>query len=134
TRKVELLAESARTRLDRLQDVQGSITLLVEASEVTGAAEHEQLVVARRLAALYQQTEQPRERLAVLERQAHLEGNEVARSELRSEAAKLAESIGDTDRALSLLERRVERDPPDVSALDARIGILESQERWDDLV
>src|SRR5690606_10070602 len=32
TRKVELLAEAARTRLDRLTDTQGAIELLVEAS------------------------------------------------------------------------------------------------------
>ena len=134
TRKVQLLAEAARTRLDRLQDTQGAIDLLVEAGGVTGASEHEQLVVARRLAALYAQTEQPRERLSVLERQAHLEANDAARAAILSEAAKLAESLGDTDRALSLWERRVDSDPSDVSALDARIAILESQQRWDDLV
>ena len=134
TRKVELLGEAARTRLERLQDMPGAITLLVEASDVNGASEHEQLGVARRLAALYAQTEQPKERLGVLERQAHLEGNDVARAAILSEAAKLAESLGDTDRALSLWERRVDSDPSDVSALDARIGILESQQRWDALV
>lgn len=134
TRKVQLLAEAARTRLDRMQDTQGAIGLLVEASGVSGASEHEQLVVSRRLAALYAQTEQPRERLAVLERQAHLEANDAARAAILSEAAKLAESLGDTDRALSLWERRVDSDPSDVSALDARIAILESQQRWDDLV
>lgn len=134
TRKVMLLAESAKTRLDRLQDTQGAIGLLVEASAVNGAAEHEQLVVARRLAGLYAETNQPKERLAVLERQAHLEANEGARAAILSEAAKLAESLGDTDRALSLWERRVDSDPSDVSALDARISILESQQRWDDLV
>jgi len=134
TRRVELLAESARTRLDRLGDTEGAIKLLVEAGGVSGAAEHEQLVVARRLAALYAQTDRPKERLAVLERQAHLEGNDVARASILSEAAKLAESLGDTDRALTLWERRVDSDPSDLSALDARISILESQQRWDDLV
>ena len=134
TRKVELLAEAARTRLERMTDVEGSIKLLVEASAVNGAAEHEQLAVARRLAALYAQTNRPKERLAVLERQAHLEASDVARASILSEAAKLAESLGDTDRALSLWERRVDSDPSDLSALDARIGILENQQRWDDLV
>ncbi len=134
TRKVELLAEAARTRLERLKDTKGSIELLVEASAVSGASEHEQLSVARRLAELYAQTEQPRERLGALERQAQLEGNESIRAGILSDAAKLAESLGDTDRALSLWERRVSSDPSDVSALDARIGLLESQQRWDDLV
>ncbi|MDB4953534.1 MAG: Tetratricopeptide 4 [Myxococcales bacterium] len=134
TRRVELLAESARTRLERQSDTDGAIKLLVEASAISGASEHEQLVVARRLAGLYEKTNQPKERLAVLERQAHLEANDTARAGILSEAAKLAESLGDTDRALSLWERRVDSDPSDLSALDARIGILESQQRWDDLV
>ncbi|MBX3155744.1 MAG: hypothetical protein KF773_07080 [Deltaproteobacteria bacterium] len=134
TRRVELLGEAARTRLDKLDDVEAAIKLLVEASGINGASEHEQLGVARRLAALYAQTNRPRERLGVLERQAHLEANDAARSAILSEAAKLAETLGDTDRALSLWERRIDSDPNDLSGLDARIGILESQERWDDLV
>nr|MBA3500899.1 hypothetical protein [Deltaproteobacteria bacterium] len=134
TRKVELLGEAARTRLERLTDTEGSIKLLVEASEVSGAAEHKQLGIARRLAALYAQANRPRERLGVLERQAHLEPNEGARSAILAEAAKLAETLGDTERALTLWERRIDSDPNDLSGLDARIGILEAQERWDDLV
>jgi tetratricopeptide (TPR) repeat protein len=134
TRKVQLLAEAARTRLDRMHDKRQAIELLVEASGINGAGEQEALGVARRLAALYADTDQPKERLAVLERQAHLEANDVARAAILSEAAKLAESLGDTDRALQLWERRVDSDPSDLSALDARIGILETQQRWDDLV
>lgn len=134
TRRVELLGESARTRLERLQDTEAAIKLLVEASGISGASETEQLAVARRLAALYAQTNRPKERLNVLERQAHLEANEGARSAILSEAAKLAESLGDTERALSLWERRIDSDPSDLSGLDARIGILETQQRWDDLV
>ncbi len=134
TRQVELLAESARTRLDRAHDVDGAIKLLVEASGINGASENEQLSVARKLAALYAQTNRPKERLAVLERQAYLEANEGARSSILSEAAKLAESLGDTERALSLWERRIDSDPSDTSGLDARIGILQAQQRWDDLV
>jgi len=134
TRRVELLGEAARTRLERLNDTEGAIRLLVEASATTGASEHEQLLVARRLAALYAQTNRPRERLGMLERQAQLEASEVAKSSILSEAAKLAETLGDTERALALWERRIDSDPSDLSGLDARIGILDSQERWDDLV
>jgi tetratricopeptide (TPR) repeat protein/Tfp pilus assembly protein PilF len=134
TRQVELLGEAARTRLERLSDTEGAIKLLVEASATTGASEHEQLSVARRLAALYAQTNRPRERLGMLERQAQLEASEVARSSILSEAAKLAETLGDTERALALWERRIDSDPNDLSGLDARIGILDNQERWDELV
>ncbi|HVK82924.1 MAG TPA: hypothetical protein VM513_02400, partial [Kofleriaceae bacterium] len=134
TRRAELLGESARTRLERLNDVDAAISLLVEAAAVSGAAESEQLTIARRLAALYEKTERHEERLGVLERQAQLEGNEVARSAILSEAAKLAEQLGDTERALKLWERRGDSDPSDTSGFDARIGILETQERWDELV
>nr|HEX4316875.1 hypothetical protein [Kofleriaceae bacterium] len=134
TRRVELLGEAARTRLERLTDVPGSIELLVEAAAVSGANEATQLGIARRLAALYSQTNLPRERLGMLERQAHLEPSDGARAAILGEAAKLAESLGDTDRALLLWERRIDSDPSDLSGLDARIAILESQQRWDDLV
>jgi len=134
TRKVALLGEAARTRIDRLSDVEAAIVLLVEAAATTGASEPEQLLVVRRLAGLYAQTNRPRERLGMLERQALLEANEGTRSAILSEAAKLAESLGDTERALALWERRIDSDPSDLSGLDARITILETQERWDDLV
>jgi tetratricopeptide (TPR) repeat protein len=134
TRRVELLGEAARVRLDRLNDIERAIQLLVEASAIQGARDQTQFKVARRLAALYEKTDRPRERLDVLERLAQLEANDAARSILLAEAAKLAESLGDTERALSLWERRIDSDPNDLSGLDARIGILESQERWDDLV
>jgi lipopolysaccharide biosynthesis regulator YciM len=134
TRQVELLREAARTRIERLDDVDGAIALLVEASHATGAAEHEQLTVSRKLATLYAQTNRPRERLGMLERQAQLEATDAARSSILSEAAKLAESLGDTERALLLWERRIDSDPSDLSGLDARIGILGAQQRWDDLV
>lgn len=134
TRKVGLLAESARIRLERLTDTDGAIELLREAQAVEGASETEQLAVARRLAALYGETGRTKDRLAALERQARLEANDIARAATLSEAAKLAESLGETDRALSLWEQRVDSDPSDTSALDARIALLESQQRWDDLV
>ncbi|HWU87354.1 MAG TPA: hypothetical protein VN253_08765, partial [Kofleriaceae bacterium] len=63
TRRVELLGEAARTRLDRLDDVESAIGLLVEAAAINGAAEHAQFAVARRLAGLYEKTNRPRERL-----------------------------------------------------------------------
>ncbi len=134
TRRTELLGEAARARLDRLQDVERAIALLVEASQITGASETEQLGVARRLSALYGQTNRPKERLGTLERQAQLEPNAPAKSALLSEAARLAEQLGETEKALSLWERRIDSDPSDLSGLDARIGILENQQRWDELV
>ena len=77
---VELLAEAARTRLERLHDTEGAIKLLVEASAVSGAAEHEQLGSRAASPRSTRRPTGPRERLGVLERQAHLEANDVARA------------------------------------------------------
>ena len=134
TRRTELLAEAAKTRLERLTDVEGSIKLLVEATDIPGAAESEQLKVARKLSALYAQTNRPKERLGVLERQAQLEPSGAQRSSILSEAARLAEELGETEKALALWGMRIESDPSDSSGLDARINILDNQQRWDELV
>ncbi|MBP9088028.1 MAG: tetratricopeptide repeat protein, partial [Kofleriaceae bacterium] len=134
TRAVELLSKAAKTRLDRLQDTDGAIALYEKAAMISGAAEQEQLIVVRRLNALYAQADRSVDRLMVLERQAALEPLDSTKNSLLSEAAKLAESLGQADRALALWEQRSDSDPADVSGLDARIALLESQGRWDDLV
>lgn len=134
TRAVELLSKAAKTRLDRLQDTDGAIALYERAAMISGAAEQEQLIVVRRLNALYAQADRSIDRLMVLERQAALEPLDSTKNSLLSEAAKLAESLGQADRALALWEQRSDSDPADVSGLNARIALLESQGRWDDLV
>lgn len=134
TRKVQLLAEAGRTQLEVLHDIDAAILVLQEAQSVSEAEYGEQVGVNRRLAELYQRTNRLPERLSTLERLAAVESSDTARSNILGEAAKLAESLGETDRALALWERRIDADPADVSGLDARITLLESQNRWDDLV
>ena len=134
TRRVELLAEAARTRLDLLDDPPGAIELLQRALAENGIAEREQLMVCRRLSELYARTDQPRERLAILDRLGELEHDNASRRVVLGEAARLAESLGETDLALALWRRRIDRDPNDLAALDALIALLESVERWTDLI
>ena len=134
TRKVALLAEAGRTRLEVLHDAEAAIRTLQEAQQVTDADAAEQIAVNRRLAELYARAGRLPERLSTLERLAQVEPSDTARSNILGEAAKLAESLGETDRALSLWERRMVADPSDLSGLDARISLLENQNRWDDLV
>ncbi len=134
TRKVALLAEAGRTQLEVLHDVDAAIAVLQEAQRAEDADHAEQIGVNRRLAELYQRTNRLPERLSTLERLAAVESSDSARSSILGEAAKLAESLGETDRALALWERRIDADPADVSGLDARITLLENQNRWDDLV
>lgn len=134
TRKVSLLGEAARTRLELLHDSDGAIRTLQEAQQVTDAAVPEQIGINRRLAELYARAGRLAERLSTLERLAQVEPLDSARSNILGEAARLAESLGETDRALALWERRMVADPTDLSGLDARIALLENQQRWDELV
>jgi len=134
TRRVELLAEAARTKLDLLDDAPGAIDLYQEALAQEGAGEREQLLVCRRLSELYSRVDRQRERLDVLERMADLEKGDANRLAVVGEAARLAESLGDFERALALWQRRIDSDPNDVPALDARITLLEAREHWNDLV
>jgi tetratricopeptide (TPR) repeat protein len=133
-RRVELLAEAARTKLDLLDDPSGAIDLYQEALAQEGAGEREQLLVCRRLSELYSRVDRQRERLDVLEKLGQLEKGDANRRAVVGEAARLAESLGYTDRALALWQRQIDSDPGDVPALDARITLLEAASKWDDLV
>jgi len=133
-RRVELLAEAARTRLELLDDPTGAIELYQRALAEQGIGEREQLMVCRRLSELYARTDQARERLEILERLGELETDGAARRVVLGEAARLAESLGETDRALTLWRRRIARDATDLPAIDALIALLESAERWGELI
>ncbi len=133
-RKVELLSEAARTRLDLLDDPAGAIELYQRALELPGAGEKEQLHVCRRLSELYSRVDRPRERFSILERLAALEPSASTRRGVIGEAARLAESLGETDKALGLWRQRIDRDPDDLGALDSAILLLETSARWTELV
>ncbi|MCB9565054.1 MAG: tetratricopeptide repeat protein [Kofleriaceae bacterium] len=132
-RRVELLAEAARTRVDLLDDPAGAAELYQRALAEEGVGDKESLLVCRRLADLYGRTERQRERLDILARLGDLETADAARRAVLGEAARLAESLGETDRALELWRRRIEHDATDLSAIDALVALLESASRWTEL-
>ncbi len=133
-RRVELLAEAARTRVELLEDADGASALYQRALAEEGIGEKEQLLVCRRLADLYGRTEKQRERLAILDRLGSLEAGDAARRAVLGEAARLAESLSETDHALALWRRRIASDPNDLPAIDALIALLEGEQRWIDLI
>jgi tetratricopeptide (TPR) repeat protein len=90
------------------------------------------LTAARRLSELLDEPTQGLERLEVLTERADLE-DEVARREVLGQAADLAESLGQMDRALNLWERCL-TDVRDEAALSKRIAILARGERWAELI
>ena len=133
-RKVELLAEAARTRLDLLDDAAGAIELYQQALGLEGAGAKEQLQVCRRLSELYSRVDRPRERFEILTRLAELELAPATRKAVIGDAARLAETLGEHDRALALWQQRIDADPGDLAALDSLITLLESAQRWPALI
>ncbi len=133
-RKVELLAEAARTRHEALGDAAGAIALYEEALDTAGAGEHELLGVCRRLGELYAAAGRNDARLAVLERLAAIETDPDDRRATLGEAARLAEQAGDNERALGLWQQRLTLDPRDPVALDARVNLLARGAQWAALI
>ncbi|MBK9072834.1 MAG: tetratricopeptide repeat protein [Myxococcales bacterium] len=133
-RRVELFTEAARTRLDLLGDAEGATALYLQTLQTPDLSEHDELTVQRRLGELYSRANKTEAQLDTLERLAQLEPGEATKRGLLGEAARLAESLGDADRALALWQRRFELDPSDTSPLDSRIYLLQAAGRFDELI
>lgn len=133
-RKVALLAEAARVRLDMLEDEESAIRFYQAAMELQGLEPEEEHRVARRLSELLARADRPKERLGVLERLAQTDPNPASRRNVIAEAARLAERLGETERALELWKSRTDADEDDLFALDAMIGLLDKDGRWQRLI
>ncbi len=133
SRKVELLGEAARTRLD-LDDEAGAIEMYQRALAQEGLSEKDIRTVARRLSELLASADRHAEQLDVLEKLATVETSVTRRKAVYGEAARLAEALGEPDRALAAWRTRVEGDPDDTYALDAMISLLENERRWEPLI
>lgn len=133
-RKVTLLAEAARTRLELLDDAAGAIELYQQAFAEEAIGDDDRLAVARRLSELYARADRQPERLAILQQLADLEPSESSRRAVQGEGARLAESLGEVDAALALWAKRIESDASDLQALDSIVGLLETAERWQELI
>src|SRR5690606_8575244 len=92
------------------------------------------LAAAHSLAELLADAGENTRRLDVLETLARLERVSAVRKTIFGDAARLAERLGQADRALANWRRRLEIDNDDVEARDAVIELLEANERWPDLV
>jgi tetratricopeptide (TPR) repeat protein len=91
------------------------------------------LRVARVLDGLLEETGRTAERLVVLERLGALE-DAPARTQALGDAARLAESLGEPERALASWRARLGHDGDDSEALEHAIRLLESLTRWAELV
>lgn len=133
-RKVALLAEAARTRLDMLEDEDGAISLYQAAIAQEGIEAREERLVARRLSELLARADRPQERLDILERLGGVETTAASQRAVLGETARLAESLGETDRALAAWKRRLDANADDLWALDATVALLEGEKRWEPLI
>ena len=132
--RVEFLKDAGRVRHESLGDADGAIELYSRVLEDSAVDEASLLDVARRLTVLLVGSEHARQRLTVLERLFALEPEPAEQRRVLGEAARLAEGLGDTDHALDLWRRRLEKDSKDREALDASVSILEENKRWEALV
>ncbi|MGE0785424.1 MAG: hypothetical protein AB7S26_07040 [Sandaracinaceae bacterium] len=88
------------------------------------------LAAGRRLEALLDQAERLPERLAVLEGLAELEADPVEKRRVLGQCARLAERLGESERALGFWDLRLGADPSDLEALDAMIELSGREHRW----
>ncbi len=133
-RKVALLVDAARTRLDMLEDEAAAIRLFQEALDQDGIPRAEVLSIGRRQSELLARHDRTKEQLDVLERLAGAETVASSRRAIIGDVARLAESLGEVDRALAAWKSRLDDDPSDAIALDATIELLEKEKRWEQLM
>jgi tetratricopeptide (TPR) repeat protein len=132
--RVALRTEAGDIHRTALDDAAGAIALYQRVLGEEDAEPPAVLEVARRLADLLGHAGRSEERLVVLERLAATEPSAADRRAALGQAARVADSLGDPDRALAAWSSCLEADSNDLEALDATIGILERETRWDDLL
>lgn len=132
--RLALVLDAAQIRRDVLGDSKGAVKLFRQVLDDEDADANSALIAAHSLANLLTEEKQRGQRLAVLERLAGLEKAPAIRQAILGEAATLAEGLGKRERALAIWQHRLEIYADDVEAMSAVIRLLESLERWEDLV
>lgn len=133
-RAVALLFEAAGVREGDVGDAAGATELYLRVFRAPDVEAETMLAVCRRLDALLGGGDRRVERLEVLERRAALERDAGERRGLRGEAARLADALGDPDRALRSYALILDDDASDRDAHEATIAIHEREQRWEDLI
>lgn len=132
--RIALLLEAADLVQESLGDTDRAIGLYDRVLELSEADPSLALSAAHRLDELLASSGRAADRLAVLERLARLERASSVRRAVLGEAGRLADELGDPDRALSAWQARLDADGRDLEALDATVELLEKHQRWAPLV
>lgn len=132
--KIDLLHEAALLQRHALGRSDAAIALFGDVVALSDADPGIGLAAAHQLNELLGAAGRDPERLALLERIAALETATEVRRAVLGEIGRLADHLGEPDRALHAYAQRLESDPEDAFALDATIGVLDRYERWIPLV
>jgi tetratricopeptide (TPR) repeat protein len=132
-RRVALLAEAGDVQHSTLHDTAAAIELYTRVLAEKAVPAATALRVARVLHRLLEETGRSAERLVVLERLGALEDGPT-RTQALGDAARLAESLGEPERALASWRARLGHDGEDSEALAHAIRLLEQLGRWAELV
>lgn len=127
--RMALRYEAAQVFAQREDDPARAAELLAAVVTEGEADRSLALSAAHQLAELLARAGRDAERLPVLERLADLEHSASLRRAVLGEAGRLADALGDPDRALAAYARRLADDPADRDALDATIAVLERSGR-----
>ncbi len=132
-RHTELLLDAGDVLHGRLGDRERAEAVYRRVLDAS-ASEDVHRTAARRIVTLLETPSRAPDRLDVLERLAPIENEPSEKRRVLGEAARLAETLAQFDRALALWQTRLDSDPRDLEALDARIEILERIEQWPTLI
>jgi lipopolysaccharide biosynthesis regulator YciM len=132
--RVALRLEAAETQRTVLGDAEGATALYRSVLGEEDAANAACLKAGRQLNKLLEAADRQEERLDVLERLAKDEPEPGERRRVLGQAARLADELSHTDRALDLWKLRVEDNAHDVEALGEIITILKRESRWEPLI
>jgi len=124
-RRYALRLETAEARRTLLRDVDGAADAYLGLLEDPALPPEDALPLLRKATELLEATDRTSDHLALLDRLAREEADEGERYAVLGRLAKAAGAEGRADLALDAWGRRLEIDPTDLAALDARVALLE---------
>ncbi|MBK6917436.1 MAG: tetratricopeptide repeat protein [Deltaproteobacteria bacterium] len=132
--RMSLRYEAAQIHAQRLGAPEQAASLLARVVEDSEADRSLALSAAHQLGELLATAGRDEQRLGLLEQLAELEHSASLRRAVLGEAGRLADALGQPERALSAYARRLAADPRDRDALDASIEVLHRHGRTVELV
>lgn len=132
--RVELLMHAGTVNADKIGDLPRAIDLFFRILLISPIADAALLAACRKVEPLLAKTGRRTDRLDVLERLAILEEEPSVRADVLGEAARLATSLEEDDRAIWAWEGRLETVPLDPEALDGLVVLFAKGERWKPLI